>query len=153
MGRPKKSDDTRFANRLSLEMASVYGRRGAGTSLAFAVNVSTGQVSRWENGRNLPSYGMMIRIARALGVNPAWLAFGEDLCGVPKDQPWPGSHRTIPEDIALIAAEDQMERDEAAQSQGKGELAKEVNQAAAGMEGAGAVDAAARAAKKKRKVR
>ena len=85
MARPKKKDETGIKERLSLELTRVYGRKGAGTRLAEAVGVSTGQASRWESGKNIPSYGMLVRIARALGVDPGWLAFGPDLSRAPKE--------------------------------------------------------------------
>ncbi len=84
MARPKKSDQTGIRERLSVEMTTVYGRKGAGTRLAETVGVSTGQASRWESGENIPSLGMIVRIARALSLDPGWLAFGAKLSQAPK---------------------------------------------------------------------
>ena len=84
MGRPKKRDETGIKERLILEMVNIYGRNGAGTRLSKAVGVSTGQASRWESGKNIPSLGMIVKISRALGLDPGWLAFG-DLSRAPRE--------------------------------------------------------------------
>ncbi|MCH7962014.1 MAG: helix-turn-helix transcriptional regulator, partial [Planctomycetes bacterium] len=76
VARPQKSSYTGIDVRLTAAMVATYRRAGSGTKLAKAVGVSTAQVSRWESGVNLPTYGMLIKIATVLGLEPGWLAFG-----------------------------------------------------------------------------
>jgi transcriptional regulator with XRE-family HTH domain len=50
--------------------------------------VSASAISRWETGENLPRDLLTVRqLAEFYGVDPGWLAFGEELSGAPAP-PW-----------------------------------------------------------------
>lgn len=51
--------------------------------------VSASAISRWETGENLPRDLLTVRqLAEFYGVDPGWLAFGEELSGAPAPSWW-----------------------------------------------------------------
>lgn len=63
------------AARLRLQAERVSGVTQA--ALGSAVEVTEGAYGHWENGRAYPDLPTVVQLAALLGVNPAWLAFGE----------------------------------------------------------------------------
>lgn len=77
---PNKTLAGEFAARLfqaQLAYEGRIGRRLTREEFASMVDVSHPTVSAWLNANQLPSIVQVQDIARALGVSPGWLAFGE----------------------------------------------------------------------------
>jgi transcriptional regulator with XRE-family HTH domain len=64
-------------------------------SLGEALDVSHATISRWESGRNKPSYSDFLRISEVFGVSPADLV-GDD---------WDSSAPTIHDSLSMLARE------------------------------------------------
>lgn len=65
-----------MANLHGIPNRIVFFRREAGLSaadLARALDVSTAAVACWETGKNSPTVGNLVRIAKVLGVSPRLL--------------------------------------------------------------------------------
>jgi transcriptional regulator with XRE-family HTH domain len=102
--------DTGFRDRLFRAWYLFQAREGGERSqewLAEAVSAHLGledtltqsAVSRWLNGA-VPPLGTIVALAKVLGVDPGWLAFGKDSAAPPPSDPMMEGMRSIlqPED-------------------------------------------------------
>jgi transcriptional regulator with XRE-family HTH domain len=78
--------DSSFAQRLfqaRLEYSAEKGRQVTQAELAERAGVSTAAWSTWEAGRSEPPLDTIGKVAKVLGVDPGWLAFGNQEVAVP----------------------------------------------------------------------
>ena len=78
-------------------LAARLGRSVTQAWLAGQCGVSAPTVSQWESGVTEPTIDSVARIAKALGVSPGWIAFGED--GPPLINP-ATDRKLSPDDVA-----------------------------------------------------
>ena len=73
------TNDSSFAQRLfqaRLAYSAEKGRQVTQAELADLAGVSTAAWSTWEADRSQPPLDTIGKVARVLGVDPGWLAFG-----------------------------------------------------------------------------
>lgn len=73
------TNDSSFGQRLfqaRLAYSSTMGRQVTQAELAEMAGVSTATWSTWEAGRSEPPLDTIGKVAKLLGVDPGWLAFG-----------------------------------------------------------------------------
>jgi transcriptional regulator with XRE-family HTH domain len=76
---PTRTPSDTFGQRLArarLQAGAARGRLFTQTELAGAVGVTPPTVSQYEADASEPALSMILKLAKALGVNPALLAFG-----------------------------------------------------------------------------
>lgn len=81
-----------LGNRLAkarLELGAKRGRFVSQADLAAMVDLTGASVGNYEAGRTEPSYAILERLAKVLGVAPGWLAFGNST----------GKHTGLPTDV------------------------------------------------------
>ena len=69
-----------FAVRVKAARETMFARTGQAmrqADLGKAVGLSGAAVSTWETGDSAPATELIPKIAKALGVDPAWLAWGK----------------------------------------------------------------------------
>lgn len=74
-----------------LAYSAEKGRQVTQAELARLAGVSTAAWSTWEAGRSQPPLETIGKVAKVLGVDPGWLAFGTQHAPASRDVPKPGT--------------------------------------------------------------
>lgn len=81
MSAAKKGPEATIGGRIAHARFSLAARLGKNVTqkwLAEQVGVSGPTVSQWESGVTEPTVGSFAKLGKALGIDPGWLAFGEE---------------------------------------------------------------------------
>lgn len=62
-------------------IVELVGRAGSVRGLAAKAGFSESVIRKWREGRTIPSYGNLVKLARAMGVSVGWLTAGEGDAG------------------------------------------------------------------------